>query len=93
MYNDKHRIVRKEQLWQILVDSNFGKTQKKNLLNEPHNKNLPESQFLPPYVMIADEVYPLKTYLKRPNPGSVVNKDLEKLAVFGIFFNYRLHPS
>lgn len=69
----------------IFANSNLGKALEQNKLHVPKDKNLPGTQCPVPYVIVADEAFPLKTYLLRPYPGSIINGDLQKQV-----FNYRL---
>lgn len=69
----------------IFANSNLGKALEQNKLHVPKDKNLPGTQFPVPYVIVADEAFPLKTYLLRPYPGSKMNGDIQKQV-----FNYRL---
>eukprot|EP00102_Acyrthosiphon_pisum_P014343 XP_008184348.1 PREDICTED: uncharacterized protein LOC103309790 [Acyrthosiphon pisum] len=55
----------------IFANSNLGKALEQNKLHVPKDKNLPGTQCPAPYVIVADETFPLKTYLLRPYPGSI----------------------
>lgn len=67
----------------ILANSNLGKALQRGSLNVPVNSTIPNTNIQIPYVIVADEAFPLKTYLMRPYPGD--NLDDRKRN-----FNYRL---
>jgi hypothetical protein len=41
-------------------------------MNGPHNKSLPGTEELMPYVATGDKAFLTKTYLLRPYPGSQI---------------------
>ena len=47
-------------------------------LSIPEDKQLPRTSCLAPHVIVGDEVFPLKTYLMRPYPGSQSKGENEK---------------
>lgn len=53
--------------------SNLNKALENNRLNMPVPRTLPGSDVTLPMVIIGDEAYPLKCYLMRPYPQSVLN--------------------
>lgn len=67
----------------IFANSNLGKAFQRGSLNVPANSTIPNTNIQVPYVIVADEAFPLKTYLMRPYPGD--NLDDRKRN-----FNYRL---
>nr|CAH7768081.1 unnamed protein product [Callosobruchus chinensis] len=69
----------------IFASSNLGKALEQNRMNVPKDKKFPGTEDIAPYVIVGDKAFPLKTYLLRPYPGSVINGDPAKER-----FNYRL---
>ncbi len=67
----------------VFANSKLGKALNQGSLNVPANSRIPNTAIEVPYVIVADEAFPLKTYLMRPYPG--VNLDDRKRE-----FNYRL---
>jgi hypothetical protein len=67
----------------IFANSKLGKYLQTHL-DIPEDKELTGTSCLAPHVIAAD-AFPLKTYLKRPYPGSQSKGDKEKS-----IFNYRL---
>jgi len=68
----------------IFAHSKLGKYLETHL-GIPEDKQLPGTSYLVPNVIVGDEVFPLKTYLMRPYPGSQ-SKGNNKKSIF----NYRL---
>ena len=56
-----------------------------NTLNIPNSKPPPKSEKPLPFVIVGDEVFPLKKYLLRPYPGVSSRNDESKQ-----IYNYRL---
>lgn len=67
----------------IFANSNLGKALQRGTLSVPGSVALPGTSNEAPYVIVADEAFPLKTYLMRPYPGQ--DLDTSKR-----IFNYRL---
>lgn len=67
----------------IFAHSNLGKALERGTLNIPGNAALPNTATSVPYVIVADEAFPLKTYLMRPYPGNALDNKKRT-------FNYRL---
>lgn len=67
----------------IFANSSLGKALQRGSLNVPENSTIPNTEIQVPYVIVADEAFPLKNYLMRPYPGD--NLDDRKRN-----FNYRL---
>lgn len=63
--------------------SNLNKALENNRMNMPLPRTLPGTEIVLPMVIIGDEAYPLKQYLMRPYPQSVLNPQNE-------IFNKRL---
>jgi hypothetical protein len=57
----------------------------KTYLGIPEDKQLPGILCLAPHISVGDKVFPLKTYLMRPYPGTQIKGDNEKS-----IFNYQL---
>ena len=53
----------------IFSNSQFSDALEYNELNLPDLRCLPGSKKKFPYVLVADEAFPLKTYMMRPFPG------------------------
>ncbi|KAJ8381228.1 hypothetical protein SKAU_G00020060 [Synaphobranchus kaupii] len=74
----------------IFANSRFGKALQAGDLNVPPPSPLPAPELGPvPYVVVADEAFPMKPYLLRPYPGSrlqehlrVFNRRLRRWRVF-----------
>lgn len=67
----------------VFKNSIFGKLLDENKMSVPQPKLLPNTNIIHPYTFVADEAFPLKSYILRPYPGK--NLDPEKR-----IFNYRL---
>ena len=67
----------------ILINSNIGKSLENDTLNIPRVRTLPGTDTELPMVIVADEAFPLKTYLMRPYPGRDLSDDKK-------IYNYRL---
>lgn len=67
----------------IFANSNLGKALQQRSLNVPEKSVIPNTDIQVPYVIVADEAFPLKDYMMRPYPGD--NLDDRKRN-----FNYRL---
>lgn len=67
----------------ILANSNFGKSLLNNKLNIPQSRSLPGTNIQLPMVIVADEAFPLTTYIMRPYPGRDLPNDKA-------IYNYRL---
>ena len=69
----------------IFTNSNLGQAMSRNTLMLPEDAPLPEAEHLGalPYVVIADEAFPLKKNLMRPFPGRGCSKSQQ-------VYNYRL---
>jgi len=67
----------------VFKNSIFGKLLDENKMSVPQPKQLPNTNIIHPYTFVADEAFPLKSYILRPYPGK--NLDPEKR-----IFNYRL---
>lgn len=63
--------------------SSFGKKLTTNQFNLPQDAQLTSSSDFFPYVIVADEAFPLKTYLMRPYSKNSIKSDEEKI------YNYR----
>ena len=66
----------------IFKDSVFGKLMDQNQLSIPEPKCLPNTNTLHPFTVVADEAFPLKSYIMIRYPGR--NLDADKR-----IFNYR----
>jgi hypothetical protein len=53
----------------IFSHSALGKRTENGSLSIPPDSCLPGTNIQAPFVIVGDEVFPLKTYLKRPYPG------------------------
>ncbi|XP_024082199.1 protein ALP1-like [Cimex lectularius] len=62
----------------IFARSSLGKRLENGTLNIPSGKYLPNTTTVAPYVIVADEAFPLKTYLLRPYPGRQSAEDTGK---------------
>lgn len=69
----------------IFSKSNLGKAFENKTINVPDGISLPSTNEKMPYVIVADEAFPLKPYLLRPYPGNQISGDNSKYN-----FNYRL---
>lgn len=69
----------------IFAKSILGQRLENGTLNVPPERQLPNSDTIAPYVIVADEAFPLKTYLLGPYPGNQSIEDSDKT-----YFNYRL---
>lgn len=69
----------------IFTNSNFGQAMAQNTLKLPEDAPLPGAEQLGtlPYVVVADEAFPLKRNMMRPFPGRGCSKDQQ-------IYNYRL---
>lgn len=67
----------------VFKQSSFGIALDNSTLQIPDDSCLPGTDTKFPYYMVADEAFPLKSYIMRPYPGSNLN-DTKKI------FNYRL---
>ncbi|XP_063219307.1 uncharacterized protein LOC134529310 [Bacillus rossius redtenbacheri] len=67
----------------IFVNSNFGRALENRQLNVPTSRALPGTNVELPMVIVADEAFPLKSYMMRPYPGKGLTDDRR-------IFNYRL---
>lgn len=67
----------------VFANSSLGKALQRGSLNVPEYSTIPNTEIQVPYVIFADEAFPLKNYLMRPYPGD--NLDDRKRN-----FNYRL---
>lgn len=67
----------------IFSNSNFGKALHNGTLNVPKKRALPETDTELPMVIVADEAFPLKSYIMRPYPGRDLTNDKR-------IYNYRL---
>ncbi|CAI6373761.1 unnamed protein product [Macrosiphum euphorbiae] len=68
----------------ILSNSNILKRLENKTLKLPYPKKLPNSNLIGPYTFIADEAFPLRTYMMRPYPRRLLNDENKS------YFNYRL---
>ncbi|XP_060845266.1 uncharacterized protein LOC132924841 [Rhopalosiphum padi] len=68
----------------ILSNSNILKRLENKTLKLPYPKKLPNSNVTGPYTFIADEAFPLRTYIMRPYPRRLLNDENKS------YFNYRL---
>jgi len=68
----------------ILSNSNILKRLENRTLKLPYPKKLPNSNLISPYTFIADEAFPLRTYMMRPYPRRLLNDENKS------YFNYRL---
>ncbi|XP_066596893.1 uncharacterized protein [Prorops nasuta] len=68
----------------ILAHSAMGKALENGNLNVPKDAPLPGITTYAPYVIVADEAFPLKRYLLRPYPGRQLDSDSKRI------YNYRL---
>ena len=69
----------------IFAKSSLGQRLENGTLNVPPERQLPNSDTIAPYVIVADVAFPLKTYIMRPYPGSQSTGDPAKT-----YFNHRL---
>lgn len=69
----------------VFAKSSLGQRLENGTLNLPAARQLPNSDIIAPFVIVADEAFPLKTYIMRPYPGSQTIGDAAKT-----YFNYRL---
>ena len=67
----------------VFKHSAFGSAIINNEMHIPSPKVLPGTDTLFPYVFVADEAFPLTTYIMRPYPGRFLSDDKR-------IFNYRL---
>jgi hypothetical protein len=67
----------------IFRHSVFGEAFENNDLNVPPPSELPGTNITVPYVLVADEAFPLRNYIMRPYPG-------RHLTLEQRIFNYRL---
>ncbi|KAK4886741.1 hypothetical protein RN001_003012 [Aquatica leii] len=67
----------------VFKNSIFGNMLEQSQLNVPPPTKLPNSNIVHPYTIVADEAFPLKTYIMRPYPG-------RNLTASKRIFNYRL---
>ncbi|XP_024884674.1 protein ANTAGONIST OF LIKE HETEROCHROMATIN PROTEIN 1-like [Temnothorax curvispinosus] len=67
----------------VFKESAFGIALDNNELEIPDDSCLPETDTKFPYYMVADEAFPLKSYIMRPYPGTKLDKTQKT-------FNYRL---
>jgi len=67
----------------IFLNSNFGKALQNGKLNVPGTKKIPQTNTELPMVIVADEAFPLKTYMMRPYPGKDLTNEKR-------IYNYRL---
>lgn len=63
--------------------SSLNRLLERGAFNIPEPRTLPNSNITAPYVIIADEAYPLKEYIMRPYPQRTLNQEREN-------FNNRL---
>lgn len=68
----------------VFSESDFGRALKSGHLKLPAEKVLPNSDTLHPHFLVADEAFPLQTYIMKPFPGNQMNNVGCKI------FNYRL---
>ncbi|XP_046145713.1 protein ALP1-like [Osmia bicornis bicornis] len=68
----------------VFKNSSFGKKLQEETLSLPMNEILSGRQKEVPYVFIADDAFPLKSYLMKPYPGTQMKGSLERT------FNCRL---
>lgn len=68
----------------VLSNSNILKRLENKTLKLPFPKALPNSNIFSPYTFIADEAFPLRTYIMRPYPKRLLNNENKN------YFNYRL---
>jgi len=68
----------------VLANSNILKRLEKKTLKLPLPKKLPDSTIISPYTFIADEAFPLRTYIMRPYPRRLLNDENKS------YYNYRL---
>lgn len=52
----------------IFANSNLGKALQQGYLNVPADSTIPNAGIQVPHVIVADEAFPLKTYIMRPYP-------------------------
>ena len=67
----------------IFSNSNFGRALQNDKLNIPKKRALPGTNTELPMIIVADEAFPLKTYMMRPYPGRDLTNDKT-------IYNYRL---
>lgn len=53
--------------------SSLNRLLERGAFNIPEPRTLPNSNITAPYVIVADEAYPLKEYLMRPYPQRILN--------------------
>lgn len=68
----------------VLSNSNILKRLENKTLKLPYPSKLPNSNIISPYTFIADEAFPLRTYMMRPYPRRLLNDENKR------YFNYRL---
>lgn len=59
---------------EVFKDSAFGRALDNNKLEIPDDSCLPGTDIKFPCYMVADEAFPLKSYIMRPYPGTQLNK-------------------
>ena len=69
----------------VLDNSNFGSAWNRDRVNMPPPVPLPGTETNTPYVLVADEAFPLKPNLMRPYPGREATNDMRKQ-----LYHYRL---
>ena len=68
----------------VLANSTMGMAFENNSLNIPECTEINENTGKVPYYLVGDEIFPLKTWLMRPYPGTALAND-EEMKIF----NYR----
>jgi len=68
----------------VLANSTMGMAFENNRLNVPESTVVNEDTGEIPYFLVGDEIFPLKTWLMRPYPGTALSNNEEKK-----IFNYR----
>ncbi|XP_057307667.1 uncharacterized protein LOC130645634 [Hydractinia symbiolongicarpus] len=68
----------------VLANSAMGKALEEDALNVPKGTIINQNTGAVPFYLVGDEIFPLKTWLMRPYPGSVLTSEEKRI------FNYRL---
>ncbi|GLV33182.1 uncharacterized protein CBL_10529 [Carabus blaptoides fortunei] len=67
----------------IFNNSTFGRVIQTGNISLPVDKPLPGTHIVVPHFLVADEAFPLKSYIMRPHPGISLNREKR-------IYNYRL---
>lgn len=67
----------------VFRNSSLSNALEKNLLNIPEPRMMADAQLTLPYTVVADDAFPLKSYIMKPYPS-------RNLTIEQLIFNYRL---